>query len=107
MVGRMVSKTIASGHLCIVWIRMIDLSTSARSGSADNFGMHQSARNNKASSTLPANPKYRPRGMHHHCKIYDPEPSPERNGNKRQRFRANEDCCRPGAASERRGPTSG
>src|SRR5882762_10234466 len=107
MVGRLVSKTIASGHRCIGWIRMIDLSTSARSGSADDFGMYQSARNNKASSRLPTNPKYRPRGIHHHCKIYDPEPSPEGNGNKRQAFRATEDCCSPRAASERRCLTSG
>jgi len=67
IVGRLVSKTIASGHLCIVWIRIVDRSTLARSDAADGFGMYQSERNKKASTRLPANPKYRPRGIVHHC----------------------------------------
>jgi hypothetical protein len=63
IVGRLVSITTRSGHLCRECSRMIDLSTSARAGGAAVCGMYQSARNNSASNTLPTKAKYRPRGI--------------------------------------------
>ena len=63
IVGRLVSITIRSGHLCDECSRMMLRSTSARAGSLMGFGMYRSARIRSASSRLPTKTKYRPRGM--------------------------------------------
>jgi hypothetical protein len=54
MIGRLVSRTIFSGHLCADLIRMIDLSmTSSWETFAGRAGRHQSAINSKAASVPP------------------------------------------------------
>src|SRR5205085_3446881 len=63
MVGRLVSMTIRSGHLCKECRRMTVLSTSARAGVAAGSGMYQAARKSRVSNRLPTKAKYRPRGM--------------------------------------------
>ena len=65
IVGRLVSKTVASGHLWAECRRMMVLSTPAPAGAATSFGKYQSARKSSASNRLPAKMKYRARGIYH------------------------------------------
>ena len=59
MIGRLVSRTIFSGHLCADLIRMIDLSmTSCLPNIAGGVGRHQSAINRRTTSALPTTAKY-------------------------------------------------
>jgi hypothetical protein len=69
MVGRLVSNTVASGHLWAVCRRIIVLSTPAVAGASTSFGKYQSARNSNASNRLPTTQKYRATGIHHHYSL--------------------------------------
>jgi hypothetical protein len=63
IVGRLVSITIRSGHLCPERSRITVRSTSPRAGVTASGGRYQSVRNSSASNRLPIKTKYRPRGM--------------------------------------------
>lgn len=63
MVGRLVSKAIASGHLCSERRRIMVLSTSALASAATSFGKYQSVTKRSASKRQLVKVRYRPRGI--------------------------------------------